>query len=191
MWWDGIIFPCSSRPGKANPREMSIRKVLEHIEKVKLEGPSSPGEWWIEELVKTAHNHPDSIYMKFDIAALWMGFTLVREIFPTYHTFMPDTYHLITLLPIQDGAQIERKVLIELLQRAAQELEIPWWNMVRERAAIVFVVMHACMLQKRFATSQTENELSELVGKMKLGRDDAAIMSRLADTFDGELSIKL
>lgn len=34
------------------------------------DGPKSPGEWWIYELLKWGRRDPDAVQMKFDISAL-------------------------------------------------------------------------------------------------------------------------
>jgi hypothetical protein len=138
-------------------------------------GPSHPREWWIHELMLYLSSHPTAISTPFDASALALGFRLILPSFPTLSArFFADITSLIHMLPIRDGDVIERKLLMELLLRAAKECGMDWWSGFWEQGAVLFGVNYACMLQRRCG-GETGNwntkgtgyeEVADMLGKM-------------------------
>ncbi|KAF2248206.1 hypothetical protein BU26DRAFT_565614 [Trematosphaeria pertusa] len=178
-------------PGHSNGKALNWAYICQRTRVILTEGPASPAEWWIYELAKYGRRDPDAVSMKFEASTLCEAFNASHSIFPACPSFLRDIYHLLAMLPIKSGQAIERKLLIELLWEAARECGMDWWSNMRDRAAVVFGVMHACMIHRRIDAQQTEDELGSLLEKMDLGDDEVEVMNRLAEELEGELKIKL
>jgi hypothetical protein len=164
---------------------MGWGKIYHRTQTILFEGPSNPTEWWIYELAKTVREHPDAITTVFSASTLCEGFAISKDVFPTCDEFFNDVCGLITMLPIKDDDQIERRLLIDLLAEAARQCGTAWWYNLRERAALLFGVMHACMIERRAEARKKEDELGDLMGAMSLENKEIAVMNELVGALDG------
>ena len=126
--------------------------------------------------------------MKFQASILQKGFEASCLVFPPAPGFLADVCRLIMMLPVKIGTVIERTLLIDLLREAARECNMQWWDHTRENAAIVFGVMHACMIYRHLdAEEKDDNELSDVMGRINLSADQIDMVKQLAESLEGDL----
>ena len=169
---------------KINTKVVGLGQIYQRSQNILSDGPQNPAEWWIYELAKTVRKDEDAVSLSFSEDTLLEGFSISKDVFPACPQFFDDMCSLITMLPIKEGEQIHRALLVDLLFEAARECGTIWWYNMRERAAVLFGVMHACMIQRRAEINKTEDELAILVSGMDLDNEDFAIMSELAGSLD-------
>lgn len=164
---------------------MGWGKILNRTQTILSSGPQNPAEWWIYELAKTVRQDSDATSLTFSSATLLEAFSISKDVFPTCSQFSDDVRSLIGMLPIKEAEPIQRRLLIDLLIEAARQCETIWWYAMRERAALLFGVMHACMIERRAEINEEDNKLASLVGDMSLDNEDFAIMFELAGSLEG------
>lgn len=174
----------------------SFISVWSRIKRILTDGPASHGEWWIYELMRWGSGHQDAKYICFDIPALWLGFRLLAPGVNVSDAFYSDVCHLVTFLPLEDGQEIERTLLLDLIMASGSELGMAWAgeNVKRARAAVIFGICHAATIHRRVSVRKTENELQWLMENLVLGQEaenDAKVMDMFADSFEDKLNIKL
>jgi hypothetical protein len=170
---------------KLNTKVLGWGKIYQRAQTILSESPRNPTEWWIYELAKTVRKDDDAISLNFSESTLLEGFSISTDVFPACNQFFDDVCNLITMLPIKNGELIQRKLLIDLIFEAARECGTVWWYNLRERAAVVFGVMHACMIQRQAEIDKTRDELADSVSGMSLDNEDFAVMTELAGSLDG------
>ena len=170
----------------------SMYEIWTRLQTILSEGPSAPFEWWIHELAKYAANDADALYFTFHLPTLQLGFRMLKAVWPPGSlNFLADMEHLLPLLPIREGEQVQRKVLVELVIQAGRELEMDWCDNMRDRAAVLFGLTHACMIQRRREELEGDDGVSAGLEEMELGRDDGAVLNRLADDLVDTLKVKV
>ncbi|KAF1847506.1 uncharacterized protein K460DRAFT_352636 [Cucurbitaria berberidis CBS 394.84] len=182
-------------PSRPRPRPRSTWSLYEihmRLQTILADGPSAPSEWWIHELAKHAAQDADALCFTFHVPTLQLGFSMLMDVFPPGSlNFRADVEHLLPLLPIREGEDVQRVLLIEVILYAARELRMDWWDHARSRMALVFGVMHACMIQRKREEFRTDDGVSRGLGKMELGRDESALLDRLADDLADVLRVKI
>lgn len=165
-------------------------RILNQVKFLLRIGPSSHGEAWIYEYAKYLRGDLDARHMKFQVSILQKGFEASSLVFPPAPGFLRDVCRLITMLPINVGTVIERKLLIDLLLEAARECNMTWWDSTREKSAVVFGVMHACMIYRHLQTEKQEDaELSLIMGKIDLEDSHFETMMHLAESLEEGLKL--
>lgn len=127
-------------------KALSWAQITQQMQSMTNNDPEGAAEWWIYELVKYARQDPDAISMTFSKSILHEGFSISKDVFPACPEFFDDIRTLIEVLPVLEDHLVERKLLIDLTLEAARECNMRWWDNMRERAAVLFGVIHACMI---------------------------------------------
>jgi hypothetical protein len=162
------VQPTSERAARS---AAEVSNILEKWKAVLNDGPTTADDWWVYELMKFVRQDPDAKYMIFDAALL------KRSIYATLHVhtrlpipadFAPDVWNLVSMLPIKQREQIERRLLVDLMMEAARELGRRWYMEKMARPAIGAAILHTCMIQRYSSSEQTNNELGELMAKAAL-----------------------
>ena len=117
----------------------------------------------------------------------------MKSVFPVgSKNFHTDIAHMITLVPVKHGEQVGIRVLQEFMIAAAVQLEMDWWGGFRERAAVLFGIVHACLVQRRKGEEMEEKVgLAERLGEMVIGKTDDDIVGKLADALAEGLHVEI
>jgi hypothetical protein len=175
-------------------------------------GPTAFSEHWIYELMAWARGDPDTHYTTFDPAALWLIYRLLSGAWSSSPPpslsprlsphFLPDINNLVALLSTsgqtQDGEQIDRRVLVNLLLEKARECGMEWCGREREKAAVLFGVMHAASIHRRVRDMGVDEEVAGMMGGLGLGLggegergEERDVVEGLAGEIEGVLRIEL
>ncbi|KAJ4363564.1 hypothetical protein N0V83_009860 [Neocucurbitaria cava] len=139
-----------------------------------------------------AARHPSALTFSFSLSILQLGFKMSQKVFPPGSlNFKADIEHLLPLLPVKEGEVVRTDTLMEVIVQAARELGMEWWNHFRERAGVVFGVMHAGMIQRKWKEYRMDDGVSEALGSMELGMDEGAVFERLAEELEDALKVKI
>ncbi|KAF2448256.1 hypothetical protein P171DRAFT_481338 [Karstenula rhodostoma CBS 690.94] len=165
-------------------------RILSQVKSILFNGPTSPGEAWIYEYAKCIRGDLDARNMKFQVSILQKGFEASSLVFPPAPGFLHDVCQLIAMLPLKVGTVIERKLVIDLLLEAARQCNMAWWDSTREVSAVVFGVVHACMIYRHLeAEKQGDAELGMIMGKMDLEADHIETVMQLAESLEEGLKL--
>jgi hypothetical protein len=156
------------------------------------EGPSSPSEWWLYEVLTYLRGDASSLSLTFDGPALWLAFSLLGTSFAVSTTFFTGIFNVVTMLPIKNKETIEKKMLFDLVIEVARQCGMKWWCELRERLAVFIGVLLAGMILRRVGSNNNKKdmELEMLMGKVDLGIvEDNEVMRRLGEALEGVLKI--
>jgi hypothetical protein len=157
------------------------------LQRVLQDGPLTEGDWIPYEIMKTARGDADAKYMKFDIIVLLPCLLERDEQLSLSPEFCADIGHLLRMLPIKDGEDIDRRLLIDLILEAAKQCGMQWCSCAQSRAVIWLGIMHACSLVRRGYFDNSDEELGTLMSKTNLGKrhqDMEDIVNMLANNLE-------
>ncbi|CAO2651534.1 Nn.00g041040.m01.CDS01 [Neocucurbitaria sp. VM-36] len=110
---------------------------------------------------------------------------------PGSQNFKDDIEYLLPLLPMREGEDVQREVMLEVIVQAGRELEMDWVDNLRDRAGILFGVVHACMVQRGRRDFGIDDGISAGLEQLGLERDEGAVFERLADELVDVLKVKI
>lgn len=141
---------------------------------------------------KDPQGDTDALYFTFSLPILQLGFAMVYSSFlPGSHSFNADVQHLLPMLSMCEGVEVERKVLVKCFVEAAKQCGMDWCGNWRDRAALLFGVIHASMIQRRRADFLSIDHVSWDLGRMGLEREEGRLVHRLVDDLADAVDIEV
>lgn len=174
---------CTSNVNPGAQTQPSFSVVWAQMQKIVHDGPVTASDWRTYELLKWARRDLDAKYITFSGSNLTRSICLKEYAFTV--EFCREMESLIQMLPITDGQNVERDVLMDLICEAAKQCGMSWSGEAWARSAIVFGIMEACAVERRNVRMQDTEELGHLMAGTDLNDQNLMDCSNVKEALLG------